>query len=132
MTIEANQPSGKYLVDIKGLQECQNLRQEAFILYNDAKLKSTVMKDQELLKIDDDALANKGYNCREISRNFICALDLKGSKATLAEINANEVIYIPFDVNAFPSFTDEMSDNRYNFYGCAFYPAYLSKNMCTC
>ncbi|XP_043254641.1 laccase-4-like [Colletes gigas] len=126
--VETNQPSGKYLIDIKGLQECRNLRQEAFIFYNDAKLESTVMKDQELLKIDDDAIVNKGFNCHEITKNFICALDLKGSKETLAEIDTNDVIYIPFDVNAFPSVTDEMTDNRYHIYGCAFYPAYLSTN----
>ncbi|XP_054008895.1 uncharacterized protein LOC128892477 [Hylaeus anthracinus] len=127
--VKANQPPGKYLVDIRGLQECRNLRQKAFILYNDAQPDNefTVVKDEEL-KIDDDAIANKGFNCHEISKNFICALDLKGLKGMPAEINANQVIYIPFDVNAFPSFTDEMTDNRYHFYGCAFYPSYLSTN----
>lgn len=128
--IEANQSSGKYLVEIKGLQECQHLRQEAFILYNDAKPESTVIRDQQLLRIDDDAVASKGHDCHETAKNVICALDLKGSAGTSAEIiNSDEVIYIPFDLNDFPSFTDEMSDNRYHYFECAFYPSYLSKNM---
>ena len=126
--VETNQPSGKYLIDIKGLQECQNLRQEAFILYDDVQPDSAIIKDEELSKINDHAIANKGYDCHEISKNFICALDLKGSKGTSNEIYADQVIYIPFDVNVFPFFTDELSDNRYNVYGCAFYPSYLSMN----
>ncbi|XP_046144231.1 laccase-14-like isoform X1 [Osmia bicornis bicornis] len=126
--VETNQPSGKYLIDIKGLEECQNLRQEAFILYNDVQPDSAIIKDEELSKINDHAIANKGYDCHEISKNFICALDLKGSKETSNEIYADQVIYIPFDVNVFPFFTDELSDNRYNVYGCAFYPSYLSMN----
>lgn len=127
--METNQSSGKYLIDIKGLQECQNLRQEAFILYDDVQPDSAIIKDEELSKIDDYAIANKGYDCHEISKNFICALDLKGSKGTSYEIYADQVIYIPFDVNIFPFFTDELSDNRYNVYGCAFYPSYLSKSI---
>ncbi|XP_076674764.1 uncharacterized protein LOC143372472 isoform X2 [Andrena cerasifolii] len=126
--IEANQSSGKYLIEIKGLQECQNLRQEAFILYNDAKPGSTVIKDQQLLRIDDDAIASKGHDCHETAKNVICALDLKGPAETSAGINSDEVIYIPYDLNDFPSFTDEMSDNRYHFFECAFYPSYLSMN----
>ncbi|CAL7947016.1 unnamed protein product [Xylocopa violacea] len=127
VNIEANQSPGKYLIDIKGLQDCEDLRQEAFILYEGRKLDSTAIKDEKLaLKIDHYAIANKGHDCHQISRNFICALDLKGSRRS--EINTNEVIYIPFDVNTFSSFTDEMSDYRYNFYGCPFYPSDLSAN----
>lgn len=128
VVIEANQAPGKYLVDIKGLQECQNLRQEAFILYNDVNPESAVIKDQEPLKIDNEAIASKGYDCHVITKDLICGLDLKGLPET-SEINTNEVIYIPFDFNAFPSFTDEMSDMKYNAFGCAFYPAYLSKSL---
>ncbi|XP_012136868.2 uncharacterized protein LOC100877876 [Megachile rotundata] len=124
--VETNQLSGKYLIDVKGLHECQNLRQEAFILYDNAEPESAMIKDEELLKIDDHAIANKGYDCHDISKNFICTLDLKGSKWTSNEIYANQIIYIPFDVNVFPHFTDEQSDNRYNIYGCAFYPSYLT------
>ncbi|CAD1479322.1 unnamed protein product [Heterotrigona itama] len=123
--VEANQPPGKYHVDIEGLLDCQNLRQEAFILYDNTKPESAVIKDDKLLKINDYAIANKGHGCHEISKNFICALDLKGSKE-VETINSNEVIYIPFDVNAFSYFTDEMSDYKYNFYGCPFYPSDLS------
>lgn len=126
LIIEANQPPGKYLIDIKGLLDCQNLRQEAFILYDDTKPESAIIKNEGLLKINDYAIANKGHDCHEISRNFICALDLKGSKGV--EIHSNEVIYIPFDVNTYSHFTDEMSDYRYNVYGCTFYPSDLSKN----
>ncbi|XP_076233348.1 uncharacterized protein LOC143178508 [Calliopsis andreniformis] len=126
VAIETNQAPGKYLLDIKGFQECQDLRQEAFILYNDAKLESLVIRDQDISKIDSDKIATKGYNCHETTKDLICALDLKGLSDTSAEISLNEVIYIPFDINAFPSFTDEMSDNRYNFYECAYYPSYLS------
>ncbi|KAK1119461.1 hypothetical protein K0M31_013290 [Melipona bicolor] len=122
--VETNQPPGKYHVDIEGLLDCQNLRQEAFILYDNAKPESAVIKDDKLLKINDYAIANKGHDCQEISKNFICALDLKGLKEV--EVNSNEVIYIPFDVNAFSYFTDEMSDYKYNFYGCPFYPSDLS------
>lgn len=122
--MEANQPPGKYLIDVKGLQDCENLRQEAFILYDEPS--SATIKDEELFKIDDYAATSRGYDCHEISRDFICALDLKGSKRV--ETNADETIYVPFDVNAFTSFTDEMSDYRYNIYGCPFYPSDLSKN----
>ncbi|OAD52061.1 Laccase-1 [Eufriesea mexicana] len=126
LIIEANQPPGKYLIDIRGFLNCQNLHQEAFILYDDTKPESTIIKDEELLKINDYAIANKGHDCHKISRNLICALDLKGSKR--AEIYSNEVIYIPFDVNTYSHFTDEMSDYRYNVYGCPFYPSDLSTN----
>ncbi|XP_050578732.1 uncharacterized protein LOC126916712 isoform X1 [Bombus affinis] len=122
--LEANQPPGKYLIDIKGLRDCQNLHQEAFILYDDIKPESAIIKDEKLLKINDYAITNKGYDCHEISRNFICGLDLKGSRGI--EINSDEIIYVPFDVNAFSYFTDEMSDYKYNFYGCPFYPSDLS------
>ncbi|XP_033301008.1 uncharacterized protein LOC117206108 isoform X2 [Bombus bifarius] len=122
--LEANQPPGKYLVDIKGHRDCQNLHQEAFILYDDIKPQSAIIKDEKLLKINDHAITNKGHDCHEISRNFICGLDLKGSRGI--EINSDEIIYVPFDVNAFSYFTDEMSDYRYNFYGCPFYPSDLS------
>ncbi|KAF3424591.1 hypothetical protein E2986_12629 [Frieseomelitta varia] len=124
MIVEANQPPGKYHVDIEGLLDCQNLRQEAFILYDNTKPESAVTKDDKLLKINDYAIASKGHDCHQISKNFICALDLKGSREV--EVNSNEVIYIPFDVNAFSYFTDEMSDYKYNFYGCPFYPSSLS------
>lgn len=126
MIVEANQPPGKYHVDIEGLLDCQNLRQEAFILYDNTKPESAVTKDDKLLKINDYAIANKGHDCHQISKNFICALDLKGSREV--EVNSNEVIYIPFDVNAFSYFTDEMSDYKYNVYGCPFYPSDLSKD----
>ncbi|XP_012175905.2 laccase-3 [Bombus terrestris] len=122
--LEANQPPGKYLVDIKGLRDCQNLHQEAFILYDDIKPESAIIKDEKLLKINDYAITNKGHDCHEISRNFICGLDLKGSRGI--EINSDEIIYVPFDVNAFSYFTDDMSDYKYNFYGCPFYPSDLS------
>ncbi|XP_071856608.1 uncharacterized protein [Bombus fervidus] len=124
--LEANQPPGKYLIDIKGLRDCQNLHQEAFILYDDIKPESAIIKDEKLLKINDYAITNKGHDCHEISRNFICGLDLKGLRGI--EINSDEIIYVPFDVNAFSYFTDEMSDYRYNFYGCPFYPSDLSVN----
>lgn len=122
--LEANQSPGKYLIDIKGHRDCQNLHQEAFILYDDIKPESAIIKDEKLSKINDYAITNKGHDCHEISRNFICGLDLKGSRRI--EINSDEIIYVPFDVNAFSYFTDEMSDYRYNFYGCPFYPSDLS------
>ncbi|XP_017890301.2 uncharacterized protein LOC108631102 [Ceratina calcarata] len=124
--IEADQPSGKYLIDVKGLQDCQNLNQEAFLVYDDAKPESITIKDEEPLKIDEHSIVKRGYDCHEISRNFVCGLDLKGPKGI--DINSNDIIYIPFDVNAFSSFTDEMSDYRYNFYGCPYYPSDLSAN----
>ncbi|XP_017796383.1 PREDICTED: laccase-4-like [Habropoda laboriosa] len=129
ITIEANQPPGKYLIDIRGLQDCQNLRQEAFILYDGIKSEPATINDEGLLKIEDymkTRIANNGYDCHTISKNLLCALDLKGSKGT--EINANQIIYIPFDINAFPFLTDGMSDYRYHFYGCPFYPSSLSQN----
>ncbi|XP_015428531.1 PREDICTED: laccase-4-like [Dufourea novaeangliae] len=128
VTIEANQPAGKYLVDMRGLQDCQKLQQTAHIFYNDAEIDSAVIKDEEPLKINDDKIAKNGYNCNE-RENVICSLDLKGAKGTSSDINADEIIYIPFDVNNYPSFTDEMTDNRYNFFGCAYYPSYLSTNQ---
>lgn len=124
--IEADRPPGKYLIDVKGLQDCQNLNQEAFLVYDDAQLESITIKNEEPLKVDEHSIANRGYDCHEISRNFICGLDLKGPKGI--EINSNDIIYVPFDVNAFSSFTDEMSDYTYNFYGCPFYPSDLSAN----
>ncbi|XP_061929075.1 uncharacterized protein LOC108001913 isoform X2 [Apis cerana] len=127
VTIETNQPPGKYLVSIRGFLDCRDLRQEAFILYDNVKPESVVIKDEQLLKIDDYTFANMGHDCHEISRNFICSLDLKGLNK-VDEINSNEIIYIPFDVNSFSYITDAMSDYRYNFYGCPFYPSDLSAN----
>ncbi|KZC07190.1 Putative laccase-17, partial [Dufourea novaeangliae] len=63
VTIEANQPAGKYLVDMRGLQDCQKLQQTAHIFYNDAEIDSAVIKDEEPLKINDDKIAKNGYNC---------------------------------------------------------------------
>ncbi|XP_043798629.1 laccase-4-like [Apis laboriosa] len=125
--IETNQPPGKYLVSIKGFLDCQDLRQEAFILYDNVNPESVVIKDEQLLKINNYTIANMGHDCHEISRNFICSLDLKGLNK-VDEINSSEIIYIPFDVNSFSYITDAMSDYRYNFYGCPFYPSDLSTN----
>lgn len=130
VTIETNRPPGKYLVSIRGFLDCRDLRQEAFILYDNVKPESVVIKDEQLLKIDDYTFANMGHDCHEISRNFICSLDLKGLNK-VDEINSNEIIYIPFDVNSFSYITDAMSDYRYNFYGCPFYPSDLSKDTNT-
>ncbi|XP_006614217.1 uncharacterized protein LOC102673941 [Apis dorsata] len=125
--IETNQPPGKYLVSIKGFLDCQDLRQEAFILYDNVNPESVAIKDEQLSKINDYTIANMGHDCHEISRNFICSLDLKGLNK-VDEINSSEIIYIPFDVNSFSYITDAMSDYRYNFYGCPFYPSDLSTN----
>lgn len=125
VAIETDRPPGKYLVSIKGFLDCQHLRQEAFILYDNVNPKSVVIKDEQLLKINDYAIGNVGHDCHEISRNFICSQDLKGLNK-VDEVNSNEIIYIPFDVNSFSYITDAMSDYRYNFYGCPFYPSDLS------
>lgn len=125
VAIETDRPPGKYLVNIKGFLDCQHLRQKAFILYDNVNPESVVIKDEQLLKINDYAIGNVGHDCHEISRNFICSQDLKGLNK-VDEINSNEIIYIPFDVNSFSYITDAMSDYRYNFYGCPFYPSDLS------
>ncbi|XP_076653958.1 uncharacterized protein LOC143359708 [Halictus rubicundus] len=122
--VEADQSPGKYLVDVKGLQDCQNLRQEVYVVYNNAEPESVAM-DDEALEPDDDETAKNGYDCDK-DENVICALDLKGQTGTLPDKDVSELIYIPFDVNSYPSITDEMTDNRYNVYGCPYYPTYLS------
>lgn len=126
VVIETIQPPGKYPVNVIGLQDCLNLRQEALLLYDGVDTNTPLIKDRQELKIDKQAILDSGYNCQEISKSFVCALDLKSSTEIVAKNKADEVIFIPFDVNVFTSFTDEMTDNRYNFFGCPFYPSYLS------
>ncbi|XP_076380029.1 uncharacterized protein LOC117229336 [Megalopta genalis] len=123
--VAADQSPGKYLVDMKGLQDCQNLRQEAYVLYNNARPDSVATSDQEPFGTDDEDTAKNGYNCAE-GGGTICALDLKGPTRMLTDNEVYQVVYVPFDVNSYPSITDEMTDNRYNVYGCPYYPTYLS------
>ncbi|XP_076228194.1 uncharacterized protein LOC116430687 [Nomia melanderi] len=128
VTVEANQSSGKYPIEIKGLQDCRDLRQVAHVLYNEVELQAAEIKDGGPLEIDDDEIAKTGYDCDE-EGNVICALDLKGPTGTMSDNEVYNVIYIPFDVNDYLSITDEMSDNRYIVYGCSYYPSYLSKKQ---
>ncbi|CAL1689104.1 unnamed protein product [Lasius platythorax] len=124
----AEQTIGKYAFDIQGLRDCRNLRHEAYIFYEDfTRLNSYAIKaaadslDEQAFKIIES-----GHHCHRISKNIICSLDLKSTKLSQLEEKADETIYVPFDTNAFSFFTDEMTDNSYNFYISKHYPAYLS------
>ncbi|XP_039313353.1 laccase-12 isoform X2 [Solenopsis invicta] len=129
--LTADQAIGKYVLDIQGLQECRNLHQEAYIFYEDAGHDSD---SKDIIRIVDadnfDAqsfkIAESGHDCHKISKNVICSLDLKSRKLLQLKEKADETIYVPFDANAFSFFTDEMTDNSYNFYKSKYYPAYLS------
>lgn len=127
----AEQTIGKYAFDIQGLRDCRNLRHEAYIFYEDfTRLNSYAIKaaadslDEQAFKIIES-----GHHCHRISKNIICSLDLKSTKLSQLEEKADETIYVPFDTNAFSFFTDEMTDNSYNFYISKHYPAYLSKEI---
>lgn len=73
-------------------------------------------------------IAESGHHCHRISKNVICSLDLESKKSLQLEEKADETIYVPFDMNVF-SFTDDMTDDSYNFYTPRYYPAYLSKKV---
>lgn len=119
---------GKYALDLEGLLDCRKLHHEAYILYENVTSESHTIRtasnfDEQMLKI-----AESGHHCHRISRNVICSLDLKSKKSLHME-EADETIYVPFDTNAFSFFTDDMTDNSYNFYTSRYYPAYLSKKV---
>ncbi|XP_071645358.1 uncharacterized protein [Temnothorax longispinosus] len=124
----AEQARGKYALDIRGLGECRNLRQEAYIFYKDATLDSHAIRTTDADNLDEQSfkIAESGHDCHRISKNVICSLDLKSTKLSQLEEKADETIYVPFDVNTFSFFTDEMTDTSYNFYISRYYPAYLS------
>ncbi|XP_024876428.1 uncharacterized protein LOC112457522 [Temnothorax curvispinosus] len=124
----AVQARGKYALDIQGLGECRNLRQEAYIFYKDATLDSHAIRTTDADNLDEQSfkIAESGHDCHRISKNVICSLDLKSTKLSQLEEKADETIYVPFDVNTFSFFTDEMTDTSYNFYISRYYPAYLS------
>ncbi|XP_011869373.1 PREDICTED: laccase [Vollenhovia emeryi] len=118
---------GKYVLDIQGLGECRNLRQEAYILYKDAKLDSRAIRTADNLDEESLKIAESGHHCHRISEKVICSLDLKSlSKVPELEEKADETIYVPFDTNTLAFFTDEMTDYSYKFYTPQYYPAYLS------
>jgi len=127
----AEQAIGKYALDIQGLQECRNLRQEACIFYEDAALDSYMIRTTDGDNFDEQSfkIVESGHHCHRVSKNVICSLDLKGTKLLQLEEKADETIYVPFDTNTFSVFTDEMTDNSYNFYTSRYYPAYLSKKI---
>ncbi|XP_011694706.1 PREDICTED: laccase-4 [Wasmannia auropunctata] len=124
----AEQTIGKYALDIQGLRECRNLRQEAYIFYENATFDSYAIRTTDVNNFDQQSLkiAESGHHCHRISKNVICSLDLKSAKLSQLEEKADETIYVPFDANIFSFFTDEMTDNSYNFYTSRYYPAYLS------
>ncbi|XP_050446648.1 uncharacterized protein LOC126849118 [Cataglyphis hispanica] len=123
----AEQTIGKYAFDIQGLRDCRNLRHEAYIFYENTRLDSYAIKatadnlDEQAFKIIES-----GHRCHRVSKNIICSLDLKSTKLPQLEEKVDETIYVPFDMNAFSFFTDEMTDNSYNFYVSKHYPVYLS------
>ncbi|KAL6441025.1 hypothetical protein ACFW04_003413 [Cataglyphis niger] len=123
----AEQTIGKYAFDIQGLRDCRNLRHEAYIFYENTRLDSYALKatadnlDEQAFKIIES-----GHRCHRISKNIICSLDLKSTKLPQLEEKVDETIYVPFDMNTFSFFTDEMTDNSYNFYVSKYYPVYLS------
>lgn len=127
----AEQAIGKYALDIRGLRECRNLRQEAYIFYEGAALDSYAIKVTDTDNFDERSfkIAENGHHCHRISKNVICSLDLKSPKLLQLEEKADETIYVPFDANTFSFFTDEMTDNSYNFYTSRYYPTYLSKKI---
>ncbi|KAL0111429.1 hypothetical protein PUN28_012968 [Cardiocondyla obscurior] len=124
----ADQTIGKYVLDLQGLRECRSLRQEAYIFYEDAALNSHAIRTPDAGNFNEQSLkiAESGHHCHKISKNVICSLDLKSSKLPQLKEKADETIYVPFDANTFSFFTDEMTDNSYNFYISKYYPAYLS------
>lgn len=129
--LTTEQAIGKYALDIRGLRECHNLHQEAYIFYEGATLDSYAIRVTDVDNFDEQSLkiAESGHHCDRISKNVICSLDLKSTKLSQLEEKADETIYVPFDANTFSFFTDEMTDNSYNIYTSRYYPAYLSKNI---
>jgi len=127
----AEQMIGKYALDIQGLRECRNLHQEAYIFYEDAAFDSYVIRTTDANNLDEQSLkiAESGHQCHRISENVICSLDLKSAKLSQLKEKADETVYVPFDANTFSFFTDEMTDDSYNFYTSTYYPSYLSKKI---
>lgn len=129
--LTTEQTVGKYALDIQGLRECRNLRQEAYIFYENAALDSYAIRTTDADDLNEQSLkiAETGYHCHRISKNVICSLDLKSRKLSQLEEKPDETIYVPFNANTFSFFTDEMTDHSYNLYTSKYYPAYLSKKI---
>jgi len=129
-TLRAEQTIGKYALDIQGLQDCRNSSHEAHVVYEDADAASYPMRSTVARRLNEREMeiAESGHHCDRLSRNVICSSDLKSAEQSELEEKAEETIYVPFDTNVFSFFTDEMTDNSYNFYTSIYYPAYLSKD----
>ncbi|XP_025262384.1 laccase-9 isoform X5 [Camponotus floridanus] len=125
--LNAEQTIGKYAFDIQGLQDCRNLRHEAYIFYENTRLDSYTIKTGDSLNEQAFKIIENGHHCHKISKNIICSLDLKNTKLSQLAEKADETIYVPFDTNIFSLVTDEMTDNSYDTYKTMkHYPAYLS------
>lgn len=124
----ADQPVGKYALDIQGLRDCRNIHHETHIFYEEAAIDSYTLRTAERFNEQALKIAESGYHCHRISKNVICSLDLKSQKLSQLVEEVDETIYVPFDTNVF-SFTDEMTEYSYAIYESKYYPAYLSKTI---
>ncbi|KAG8042734.1 hypothetical protein G9C98_005374 [Cotesia typhae] len=134
LILYANRLGSKYRVVVKGLQGCRNLIYETSLTYDSAE--SNIPPGSIEDKADDDdgdpvhyldvPEEMQGHDCRSIEKNTLCSLDLETTSNVIINNDPPAIYYLPFDVNYYPSITDDMTDYTFNIYGYSFYPSYLT------
>ena len=135
LEIQTDKAGGSYVIGIQGLQNCQGLRQQAFLNYENSDL-SLPAKENLQLWLDErheEEAPIKDCPIKIGGPKTLCSLDLKGFedpediRISVEEDNEDiENYYIPFDVNTYEEIHDDMTDYSWNIYSFSYYPAYLS------
>lgn len=126
--IEANQSSGRYLISIQGMGDCEGLFHSGSLDYEGTSGLETVTGSgtKRLSKNDIAALA-KGHDCHKVSKSIVCSLDTNGFLDESVKSESEETLFLSFDLNTIDHVTDDMTDFAYNIYGFTQYPSYLSE-----
>ncbi|XP_012277820.1 laccase-9 isoform X2 [Orussus abietinus] len=124
--VETNQPPGKYLMLIQGLQSCEGLFYHNHFTYGSHLRNLSTINDQRMYFSQEQlATLEHGFDCHRLFKNVICAHDMKVAHEE-AQDEAQETFYVSFDVNHFNDFTDDMTDYNFKIYEIVNYPSYLS------
>ncbi|KAK0160860.1 hypothetical protein PV328_008225 [Microctonus aethiopoides] len=126
--LETNQITGKYPLILRGLQDCANLLHEATLIYSDASSDSSTEIDSFHTNELPKELSGI-HLCHSSESNILCSMNSKSSEKSLNELqNPSATYYIPYDVNYYSEFTDEMTEYHFRIYGFTYYPSYLTNN----
>lgn len=122
--LETNQLAGSYYFAIQGLHACRNLIHKATLTYDNTD--SSTSEDNNIPYLDATEEL-QGHDCQSLGENIICSLDLKTKENNNIVHDSPTIYYIPFDVNFYGNFNDDMTDYSFNIYDYSYYPSYLSK-----